>query len=67
MICDYKYRQKLWVNIHSPQDIISGKLDLYDRKESLGNPKAVKNVVDEDADVYLLAHNQYWTNDKLSF
>lgn len=65
MICDYKYRPKFWVNIHSPQDIISGKLDLYDRKKSLGNPKAVKNVVDEDADVYLLAHNQYWTNNKL--
>lgn len=65
MICDYKYRPNFWVNIHSPQDIISGKLDLYDRKERQNHPKAIKNVIDADADVYLLAHNQYWNNNKL--
>src|SRR5947209_2292410 len=57
MISDTRYWPGDWVNIFSPADLISGKLDFY-------NPpvKALKvdNRADYEANWPLLAHNQYW-------
>ena len=46
-----------WVNIHSPNDIISGRLDYYPR---------VKNQRDRQADVPIWAHTQFWSNHLLA-
>ncbi len=53
-----------WVNIHSPQDPVSGPLDYYDpppgpEGEQVGG-KAVTNRIDEEAWVPVSAHGQYW-------
>jgi hypothetical protein len=52
------------VNIHSPWDIISGKLDYYDRPDR-SNRHAVENISDKDATTLLAAHVEYWRNDLL--
>ena len=46
-----------WINIHSGNDIISGKLDFY--------PPA-RNQVDPQADIPILAHVQFWDNEVLA-
>ena len=52
-----------WVNIWSPQDVISGQLDYYDDPgRPAGDPKRVENMVDRDASVPVFAHVQYWNN-----
>lgn len=62
MILDYAYRPARWYNIWSKNDIISGALDYYD--EEWKHPsKSVINLEDPDCDLYLLAHNQYWSNE----
>ena len=46
-----------WINLHSPDDIISGKLDLY---------PDVENRRDPQADTPLWAHVQFWSNELLA-
>lgn len=64
LIQSYELRRFPWVNVYSPQDIVSGPLDYYDDP---GHPdyatRRVINLVDEQANVPLLAHVQYWDND----
>jgi hypothetical protein len=47
-----------WVNIYSNWDIISGRLDFYDKKP-VGS-RHVENLSDPDACVWLAAHTEYW-------
>lgn len=64
LIQSYDYRSFPWVNVYSPQDIVSGPLDYYDDPRHPDYAaKRVLNLVDEKADVPLLAHVQYWDND----
>ncbi len=53
-----------WVNIHSPQDPISGPLDFYDPPPGDDGPpiggRAVTNRIDDEAWVPVSAHGQYW-------
>jgi hypothetical protein len=51
-----------WVNVWSPQDIISGDLDFYDLPDK-SNHSRVKNIIDPHATTLLAAHTQYWQND----
>ena len=67
MIQSYqKFRKFKWINVHSRNDIISGKLTFYDLPKMQDPrevpPEAVHNVVDKDASIPLLAHVEYWTN-----
>jgi hypothetical protein len=67
LILDYAmYRPESfkWVNIYSPWDIISGSLKYYDIPDA-PNRNPVENQVDEQASTPLLAHTQYWDNEKL--
>jgi pimeloyl-ACP methyl ester carboxylesterase len=61
------YRRFPWINVYSPNDIISGKLDLYDLPPGSvpAGAKTVENVIDEDAAVPLVAHVDYWKNAKI--
>lgn len=60
-----RYRERLeWTNVYSPWDIISGSLDLYDLPDR-SNPNPVKNVVDPQATTLLVAHTEYWKNEKV--
>ena len=65
-----KFRKFPWVNVHSYNDIISGRLVFYDvpevqadLKEKDVQPPAVQNMVDEEASVPLVAHVDYWKNE----
>jgi hypothetical protein len=54
-----------WVNIHSPNDVLGGSLEYYDPQHGCGTSSAarpIENVLDRDAWIPLLAHNQFWTN-----
>jgi hypothetical protein len=54
-----------WVNVYSPWDPISGKLDFYDppaERNGEPHPKAVRNRQDMDARTLLFAHNEYWSD-----
>ena len=55
-----------WINVHSGNDIISGPLTLYDvpGMQEKNNPSsfAIKNVIDKDAAVPIVAHVDYWKN-----
>jgi hypothetical protein len=65
LISDYRFRRFPWVNVYSPADIISGKLDLYDLPDG-GSPQgafAVENVVDVEATTPVAAHTEYWKSD----
>ena len=67
MIQSYVSRPRFWVNLYSPNDVISAPLRFYDSDhEREGGTRRVENVPDADADQPLLAHNQYWTNPKLA-
>jgi hypothetical protein len=59
LIRSYDYRPRRWVNVHSPWDIISGKLDLYDLPDSK-DARRVENCADPDAATLLIAHTEYW-------
>ena len=48
------HRPAAWINVYSPQDIISGKLDYYGVVDNKPDPKAATP---------LAAHVQYWDND----
>jgi hypothetical protein len=72
MITDYQNRPREWVNLWSPFDIISGRLDYYDPPNvenakhkahyegAVRNERAVYNYTDPDAHTPLAAHVQYW-------
>jgi hypothetical protein len=64
LIQDYQYRPFPWINIHSPWDIISGRLDFYDPPAG-NDPRRIDNQQDEDASTLLVAHVEYWRNRKL--
>ena len=62
LILDYaRYRRLRWVNIWSPADIVSGKLDFYDDLAK-SDGREVVNLVDAAASTPLLAHIEYWRN-----
>jgi hypothetical protein len=65
MIVDYALRP-IWINIYSPSDPISSRLDYYDARGHEGKePKrggGVFNVKDDQSWIPLVAHTQYWTN-----
>jgi hypothetical protein len=63
LIQSYAYRPAQWINIYSPWDIISGRLDLYDLPGA-PIPPGVDNRPDPDATTLLMAHTEYW-NDTL--
>ena len=46
-----------WINLRSPHDVISGRLDLYPQ---------VDNRLDPQADTPLWAHVQFWSNELLA-
>jgi hypothetical protein len=56
-----KFRKLAWINVYSPNDIISGSLKFYDLPGFEIFP-AVINIPDPDACVPLLAHVSYWNN-----
>ncbi|MGC9158503.1 MAG: hypothetical protein ACP5FH_05885 [Terracidiphilus sp.] len=51
-----------WINLWSPMDVISGRLDYYD-DPAVGRqaPAHVQNLIDPEARIPILAHTQYWT------
>jgi hypothetical protein len=63
-----KFRKRTfkWINVHSGNDIISGPLRFYDlpgmQEKDNPSPFAIKNVVDKDAAVPIVAHVDYWKN-----
>lgn len=73
LIYDFTFREFDWVNISSPRDIISGRLDGYDwkpGKDRWGRPlppppktyRPIENLQDPNARTPILAHNEYWHN-----
>ena len=67
LIEDRKIREKIeWVNVFSPNDIISGSLKFYEFPDPPPDGERqvtrVVNVEDKDALVPLIAHVEYWTN-----
>jgi hypothetical protein len=71
LISDYaQFRQFPWINIYSPNDIVSGRVELYDLPLQ-GQPDDVRRLIeqcrvrrytDPDAIVPLVAHVSYWKN-----
>jgi hypothetical protein len=62
LILDYKaYRPKTfeWINIYSPMDIVSGRLEYYDVPDHK-DCNRVNNMVDWRCWIPLVAHVQYW-------
>jgi hypothetical protein len=71
MITNYGNRPHEWVNLWSPSDIISGRLDFYDPPTTMNakhpehylharpNPKQVQNYIDPEAKTPLKAHIEY--------
>jgi hypothetical protein len=78
LIMNYEYRPYPWVNVRSPNDIISGEVYLYDwpppnssvakapMKASIpaGYVPAIDEI-DPDASVALAAHVDYWKNQRV--
>jgi hypothetical protein len=65
LIVSYGHRPPVWLNIWSPNDIISGSLEFYDIPEAdhpEPDERRVRNRVDHQADLPLIAHVQYWNN-----
>lgn len=61
MILDYGNRPRRWINIHSPNDWISGSLEYYDDKDQRDRePQWVDNQPDPEATTPLGAHVEYW-------
>jgi hypothetical protein len=61
MILDYDHRPGRWVNLHSPNDWISGSLEYYDDKDQRDRePQWVMNEPDPQATTPLGAHVEYW-------
>ncbi len=67
MILDYRSRPVRWVNLHSPNDWISGSLQFYDDRDQTGfESRWVENLQDPEASTPLAAHNEYWHGATLS-
>jgi hypothetical protein len=72
LIHDYAHRPRRWINIWSPNDIVSGPLEFYDlpagKKDGDVRPRGrrVRNLKDPGASMPLGAHTQYWTNPLLA-
>jgi hypothetical protein len=78
MITDYRNRPREWVNLWSPFDIISGRLDYYDPPNlenakhkahyagAVRDKRVVCNYADPDAHTPLVAHVQYWEGKMLA-
>ena len=71
LISSYEeFRRFPWINIYSPNDIISGKVEMYDLPlegqpepiQELIRGRAVQRFSDPDAIVPLAAHVNYWKN-----
>ena len=66
LIRDAESRPFRWLNVHSPADIFSGRLDYFDppaadrARAEQALPRPVDNVADEDALTLLAAHTEYW-------
>jgi hypothetical protein len=63
-----KFRKLNWINVYSRNDIISGPLTFYDLpgyQNAPQPPQAIRNVIDKDAAVPLIAHVAYWKNKKV--
>jgi len=63
-----KFRKFNWINVYSRNDIISGPLTFYDLPGYQNPPlppQAIRNVIDRDAAVPLIAHVAYWKNKKV--
>jgi hypothetical protein len=71
LITDYEeFRTFPWINIYSGNDIVSGKVELYDLAMD-GQPQPIQEMIrlrsvqrfsDPDAIVPLVAHVSYWKN-----
>jgi len=71
LISSYEeFRRFPWINVYSPHDIISGKVELYDLPIK-GQPDSIRRLIrrhrvrrfrDPDAIVPLVAHVAYWKN-----
>jgi hypothetical protein len=67
MILSYDSRPASWLNIHSPNDWISGDLQYYDDKDQTDRKAQwVENASDPEASTPLAAHNEYWGGRLLS-
>ncbi len=55
-----RFRSFPWINVYSPNDIISGRLNFYDLPNAT-NAHPVENVEDLNATTWLAAHTEYWT------
>jgi len=71
LITDYEeFRKFPWINIYSRNDIVSGKVELYDlpprgqteETQALIRKHGVQRLRDVDAIVPLVAHVAYWKN-----
>lgn len=74
LIQDYvRFRQFPWINVYSPQDFISGKVQLYDlRPENksaamcrLIRDHHVRHFTDPGGIVPIVAHVDYWRNSRV--
>ena len=61
LIQDYRYRPFPWINVWSPNDVISGPLDYYDA-DPPDAKRRVMNEPDPEATTPLIAHTEYWKN-----
>jgi hypothetical protein len=71
LITNYEdFRRFPWINVYSPNDIVSGKVELYDLPMK-GQPEPIQRLIhehgvqrfrDPDAIVPLVAHVAYWKN-----
>jgi hypothetical protein len=71
LISSYEeFRKVRWINVYSPNDIVSGKVELYDLPPE-GQPEPIRELIrqrgvqrftDPDAIVPLVAHVDYWKN-----
>ena len=71
LISNYEeFRKFPWINIYSPNDIVAGKVELYDLPlasqpepmQELIRQHCVRRFTDPDAIVPLVAHVDYWKN-----
>lgn len=58
LILDERFTKLRWVNVYSPNDIVSGELDYFGPAN--GTRFNFSNVRDDEAQTFVLAHVQYW-------
>jgi pimeloyl-ACP methyl ester carboxylesterase len=60
------FRKIPWINVFAKRDIIGAKLTFFDRLNPLApHTRKVQNVVDKDALIPIMAHNEFWDNPTL--